>query len=84
MNTDRKTAIIVGVLYIIGTVAKIVSTTPTSEGRIPTDESRFVGPLTSNSRYSSKNLGGLVLPTSTVLPLTSASAEMIPSSSRKR
>ena len=65
-------------------VTKTWSIVPCSEGLIVTEESRFVGPFASNSRYSSMNLGGLVRPTRTVLPVASASGEIIPSSSMSR
>ncbi len=63
-------------------VMKIASTIPVSEGRMSTEVSRIDGPLTSNSLYSSKNLGGLILPTKTSPPETAASKLTMPSGSR--
>ena len=54
------------------------------DGLIDTDVSRLYGPLLSNSRYSSINLGGLVLPMSISPPTTLDPAAIIPSSSNKR
>ena len=46
--------------------------------------SRLYGPLTSNSLYSSMNLGGEVLPIKMSPPLTTASCIMAPSCSSRR
>ena len=73
------------ILYILppslDCVITMVSTTPFSEGLTPMDVSRLYGPEASNSRNSSMNRGGLVLPISTSPPSTAASADMTPSSS---
>ncbi len=65
-------------------VIKMSSTTPVSAGLTSIDVSLMVGPLTSNSLYSSRNLGGLVLPMRTSPPVTSDSRLTMPSGSRRR
>ena len=76
------------ILYIfppsVACVMTTVSTMPVSEGLTPIDVSRLYGPLCSNSRYSSINLGGLVFPMRMSPPVTDDSVETIPSSSNKR
>ena len=62
-------------------VMNIASTIPFSEGRMSTDVSRMDGPFTSNSLYSSRNLGGLILPIRTSPPATPDSRPIIPSGS---
>ena len=62
----------------------MVSTTPVSEGLTPMEVSLLYGPLESSSRYSSINLGGLVLPMRISPPDTRDSEATIPSSSNKR
>ena len=47
------------------------------------DVSRIDGPLTSNSLYSSRNLGGLILPMRTSPPTTGDSRLIMPSGSKK-
>ena len=61
-----------------------VSTTPFSEGLTPTEVSLRYGPFTSNSLYSSMNLGGDVLPIKMSPPLTTASCMIAPSCSSRR
>ncbi len=58
-----------------------LSTTPFSEGLTPIEVSRLYGPLTSNSLYSSMNLGGDVLPIKISPPVTIASCITAPSCS---
>jgi len=65
-------------------VMNIPSTVPVSEGRMSTDVSRIDGPLTSNSLYSSRNLGGLILPIKTSPPTTCDSKLIMPSGSKRR
>ena len=56
------------ILYILPPscdwVITTVSTTPLSDGLTPIEVSLLYGPFTSNSLYSSMNLGGLVFPIS--------------------
>src|SRR5574338_863140 len=76
------------ILYIfppsLDCVITTVSTTPVSDGLTPIDVSRLYGPLDSNSRYSSMNLGGLVLPIRMSPPTAFDSVATTPSSSSKR
>ena len=74
------------ILYIfppsLDLVITTVSTTPVSEGLTPIEVSRLYGPFTSNSLYSSINLGGLDFPIRISPPRTCDSVATTPSSSK--
>src|SRR6478736_1470257 len=73
------------ILYILppscDCVITTVSTTPFSDGLTPIEVSLRYGPFTSNSLYSSINLGGLVFPINISPPCAVDSVAITPSSS---